>query len=46
MLAYIRDRAVSPFLTFCAVSGRCPWLKKLDGSPITEDERAAGAEKV
>ena len=28
------------------VAGRCPWLKKLDGSPITEDERTAGAEKV
>jgi len=28
------------------IAGRCPWLKKLDGSPLTEEEKAAGAEKV
>mmetsp|Transcript_53235 Transcript_53235/g.106737 ORF Transcript_53235/g.106737 Transcript_53235/m.106737 type:complete len:162 (-) Transcript_53235:729-1214(-) len=28
------------------VAGRVPWLKKLDGTPITEEERTAGAEKV
>mmetsp|Transcript_64824 Transcript_64824/g.174006 ORF Transcript_64824/g.174006 Transcript_64824/m.174006 type:complete len:157 (+) Transcript_64824:215-685(+) len=28
------------------VAGRMPWLKKLDGAPVTDDERAAGQEKL
>ena len=28
------------------VAGRIPWLKKLDGTPIDDDERAQGAEIV
>ncbi|EKX51967.1 hypothetical protein GUITHDRAFT_102579 [Guillardia theta CCMP2712] len=28
------------------IAGRVPWLKKLDGSPLTEEEKTAGAEKV